>query len=164
MNAARDENILEFSTRHGPCALSYGPRGLRRVWLPRAPVRGTPGPHPRKWRDLARRLGRVLAGERVAFDDVTLEMSGIPGFHERIYALLRRVPAGETLSYGELAARAGSPGAARAVGQAMARNRWPIVVPCHRVLRSGGRLGGFSAPGGIAFKRVLLEAERQTND
>jgi methylated-DNA-[protein]-cysteine S-methyltransferase len=72
----------------------------------------------------------------------------------------RRIPAGETVTYGELAARAGSPGAAREVGQAMARNRFPIIVPCHRVLAANGGFGGFSAPGGLESKARLLTIER----
>jgi methylated-DNA-[protein]-cysteine S-methyltransferase len=76
-----------------------------------------------------------------------------------IYAVLRTVPFGRTTTYGELAEQAGHPGAARAVGVAMARNPWPIVVPCHRVLAKHGMLGGFSAPGGVLTKRRLLELE-----
>ena len=71
----------------------------------------------------------------------------------------RKIPYGKTLSYGQLAAKAGRPGAARAVGNHMAGNRTPIIVPCHRVLPSGGGLGGFSAAGGVALKRRLLEME-----
>ena len=72
---------------------------------------------------------------------------------------LRNVPYGQTLSYAELAAKAGSPKAARAVGSVMAQNRVPLIIPCHRVVGSGGHLGGFSAPRGIAFKKQLLELE-----
>jgi methylated-DNA-[protein]-cysteine S-methyltransferase len=76
-----------------------------------------------------------------------------------VYALTRKIPPGETLSYGQIAARLGSPGAARAVGQAMRRNPFAIVVPCHRVLASGGKLGGFSANGGVWTKRRMLAIE-----
>lgn len=90
---------------------------------------------------------------------IPVDMSGIPEFSRRVYEELRRVPSGSTVTYGELAARVGSAGAARAVGQAVGRNPFVIVVPCHRVVGSGGRLGGFSAPGGVATKKALLEIE-----
>jgi methylated-DNA-[protein]-cysteine S-methyltransferase len=83
----------------------------------------------------------------------------VPPFHRRVYALARTIPPGATLSYGEVAARIGAPGAARAVGQALGRNPFTIVVPCHRVLAAGGKMGGFSANGGIATKRRLLAIE-----
>ncbi|HZP27547.1 MAG TPA: MGMT family protein, partial [Acidimicrobiia bacterium] len=87
------------------------------------------------------------------------DMHGIPRFHQRVYEAARAVPVGTTVTYGELAARVGSPASARAVGQAMAANPFPIVVPCHRVLSAGGRLGGFSATGGLATKRRMLAIE-----
>src|SRR6201999_1121329 len=80
-------------------------------------------------------------------------------FHQRVYALARRIPSGATLTYGEVATRIGSPGAARAVGQALGRNPFAIVVPCHRVLAAGGRTGGFSANGGVATKRRVRSIE-----
>jgi methylated-DNA-[protein]-cysteine S-methyltransferase len=87
-------------------------------------------------------------------------MEGVSPFFQRVYAIARTIPAGETLSYAELADRAGSPKAFRAVGQAMAKNPFPVLVPCHRVLAAGGKLGGFSAPGGTATKVRLLDLER----
>lgn len=86
-------------------------------------------------------------------------MREIPPFFKRVYRELCKVPAGQTISYAELARRAGSPGAARAVGQAMARNPHPITIPCHRVVASSGKLGGYSGPGGVAAKRRLLKRE-----
>jgi len=86
-------------------------------------------------------------------------MDQVPAFHRRVYEVARAIPPGMTLSYGEIAARAGAPGAARAVGQALGRNPFPIVVPCHRVLAAGGKIGGFSAQGGIATKRRMLAIE-----
>jgi methylated-DNA-[protein]-cysteine S-methyltransferase len=88
-------------------------------------------------------------------------MHRVPPFHRRVYDVARTIPPGATLSYGNLAARLGQPGAARAVGQAMRRNPFPLVVPCHRVVASGGRIGGFSANGGIATKLRLLAIEAQ---
>jgi methylated-DNA-[protein]-cysteine S-methyltransferase len=83
----------------------------------------------------------------------------VPAFHRRVYEVARAIPPGATLSYGEIAARLGQHGAARAVGQALGRNPFAIVVPCHRVLTAGGKLGGFSANGGVATKRRLLSLE-----
>jgi methylated-DNA-[protein]-cysteine S-methyltransferase len=103
---------------------------------------------------------RLLEGEPADLADVAVDLDGVPDFERRIYALLRAVPPGATITYGELAAQAGSPGAARAVGAAMGRNPIPVIIPCHRVLAGGGRAGGFSAPGGVSTKFRLLEIER----
>ncbi len=106
--------------------------------------------------DLKARLQRYFAGERVAFDDPLDPTVGTP-FQRRVWAATREIPYGETRSYRWMACRIGSPGAARAVGQALAANPFPIVVPCHRVIRSDGDLGGFgSRP---ELKRRLLEME-----
>ena len=86
-------------------------------------------------------------------------MDGVPEFHRRVYEAARAIPPGNTLSYGDIAKRVGAPGAARAVGQALGRNPFPIVVPCHRVLAAGGKIGGFSAQGGVETKRRMLEIE-----
>ena len=86
-------------------------------------------------------------------------MDGVPEFHRRVYEAARAIPPGNTLSYGDIAKRVGAPGAARAVGQALGRNPFPIVVPCHRVLAAGGKIGGFSAQGGVATKRRMLAIE-----
>jgi methylated-DNA-[protein]-cysteine S-methyltransferase len=103
---------------------------------------------------------RLLAGETADLSSVPVDLSGVPPFEQRVYALLREVGPGATITYGELAERAGSPGAARAVGAAMGRNPVPVIIPCHRVLAGGGRSGGFSAPGGVTTKFRLLEIER----
>ncbi len=88
-----------------------------------------------------------------------LDWSKIPPFHRRVLEHCAQIPSGQTLTYGELAARAGSNRAARAVGSAMARNRWPLIIPCHRVVGSDGRLTGYSGAGGIETKRCLLSLE-----
>jgi methylated-DNA-[protein]-cysteine S-methyltransferase len=110
-------------------------------------------------RSLAGDLQRYAAGEPVDFRGVAINQSHLTPFGRRIIAACRRIPFGQTRSYGQLAAVCGSPGAARAVGQAMAKNRFPLVVPCHRVLGAGGRIGGFSAPDGLRMKRRLLSGE-----
>jgi methylated-DNA-[protein]-cysteine S-methyltransferase len=91
-------------------------------------------------------------------------MERLPAFQRRVYEAAREIPPGTTVSYGDLAARLGSPGAARAVGQALGRNPFAIVVPCHRVLAAGGRMGGFSAKGGVITKARLLALESEPAD
>lgn len=108
---------------------------------------------------LVDRLNRYSAGEQVDFRDVEIDVSHLTPFGRRVVAACRRIPRGQSRAYGQLATVCGSPGAARAVGQVMAKNRFPLVVPCHRVLAAGGGLGGFSAPSGIAMKRRLLAME-----
>jgi methylated-DNA-[protein]-cysteine S-methyltransferase len=101
----------------------------------------------------------LLAGAKRDLREVLLDMAGIPEFNRRVYELARTIPPGSILTYGEIAMRLGAPGTARAVGQALGQNPFPIVVPCHRVLAADGRMGGFSAPGGVATKRRMLEIE-----
>lgn len=104
---------------------------------------------------LRKELERYFSGAKVAFKTPVV-MRG-PAFHQKVYGALREVPFGKVVSYGELAGLAGSPQAARAVGQAMANNFAPIVIPCHRVIGSSGKLHGFG--GGLDLKRALLELE-----
>lgn len=108
---------------------------------------------------LKQKLEDYAAGQRVSFDNVTIRIEHRTEFQQRVLLATRAIGFGETLSYGELAARAGSPNAARAVGTVMANNDVPILIPCHRVLASGGRIGGFSAPQGVELKCRLLELE-----
>jgi methylated-DNA-[protein]-cysteine S-methyltransferase len=109
--------------------------------------------------NLAANLQRYVTGEKVSFGKVPLDMDDATEFQRRIQDACRAIPRGRVLSYGELATAAGSPGAARAVGSAMRTNRFPLVVPCHRVVAAGGNLGGFSCPQGIDIKRKLLALE-----
>jgi methylated-DNA-[protein]-cysteine S-methyltransferase len=101
----------------------------------------------------------VLDGASIDLRSVRLDERGIDPFRRAVYAATRMIPAGSTVTYGEIAQRIGRPDAARDVGSALARNPFPIVVPCHRVLGAGGKLTGFSAPGGLATKRRMLELE-----
>jgi len=115
-----------------------------------------------KWcADLAPRLQAYLAGEWIGFDDVPLDFGDLTPFRRRVLELCRRIPFGQTISYAELAFRAGSPGAARAVGTAMASNRWPLIVPCHRVVSAGGSIGNYSGPQGVRMKQRLLDLEER---
>jgi methylated-DNA-[protein]-cysteine S-methyltransferase len=108
---------------------------------------------------LVDRLQAYASGAEDSFLDVEVDLGNATAFHRGVIHACRRIPWGSTLSYGELAAKAGRPGAARAVGHYMAANRVPLVVPCHRVLGADGRLHGYSGPGGLATKRRLLKLE-----
>ena len=109
---------------------------------------------------LIKRLQSFANGDRSDdFLDVALMVTDKTPFQQVVIERCRRIPRGETLSYGELAAAVGHPRAARAVGSVMAANRFPLIVPCHRVVAVGGALGGFSAPDGIHMKRRLLTLE-----
>ena len=104
---------------------------------------------------------RYFAGERIDFTPIALDLSGVDSFRRAIYDALRKVAFGETVTYGELAKRAGATQrqAAQDVGVAMARNPVPLIIPCHRVLAAGGKLGGFSAPGRAEAKQRMLALE-----
>ena len=160
-----------FNTPIGQCGVAWGERGIVGVQLPegseaetrervlqRFPTaaEGSPPPEVRHALD---RIVTLLEGKRSDLSTIALDMDGVPPFHRRVYELARTIPPGKTLSYGEIAAQLGARGAARAVGQALGHNPFPIVVPCHRVLAAGGRIGGFSAHGGVATKRRMLAIE-----
>ena len=166
-----DHGFTLFDTAIGRCGIAWGPRGIAGVQLPeprdadtrarlskRCPgaVEGVP---PTEVLGAVDDIVALLAGEPRPLDAIALDMHDVPEFHRRVYEVARGIPPGETLSYGEVAARLGAAGAARAVGQALGRNPFPLVVPCHRVLAAGGRLGGFSANGGLATKLRLLSIE-----
>ena len=137
--------------------------GVVAVEWPQAEPGGGGPPGPEVSAAAARMAGKALgevaeylAGKRRAFS-VPVDWRGRGGFGRQVLEACARVPYGETVSYGELAKRVGSPGAARAVGQALGRNPVPLIVPCHRVVASGGGLGGFG--GGLEMKRRLLVLE-----
>lgn len=156
-------------TSAGWVGFACSPRGLRRVWLGAtraAELRRTiaaecPGAveDPKLMPELAAALAAYFAGRPVSFADVPVDWRGAPWFEVDVWRACREVPYGQTRTYRELAERVGRPGAARAVGQAMRRNPCPLVIPCHRIVRSDGRPGGYSAPGGEALKRRLLALE-----
>ena len=108
---------------------------------------------------LVQRLQSFANGRPDGFSDVRIDTSGMTEFTSGIIRTCRHIPFGQTMTYGQLAAKAGFPGAARAAGNVMAANRVPLIVPCHRIVGSGNRWGGFSAPGGVRTKRRLLKWE-----
>lgn len=102
---------------------------------------------------------RLLLREKVDLAAVPVDPEGASELERQVYQAARRIPCGEVRTYADIAREIGSPGAAQAVGAALGRNPVPIVIPCHRVIASGGRSGGFSAPGGVATKFRILEIE-----
>jgi methylated-DNA-[protein]-cysteine S-methyltransferase len=110
--------------------------------------------------DAVRKVARLLDGERMDLGDIPIDLSGASELERKVYEAALRIPCGEVRTYGEVAREIGAPAAAQAVGVALGRNPVPILVPCHRVLASGGKSGGFSAPGGVATKFRMLEIER----
>jgi methylated-DNA-[protein]-cysteine S-methyltransferase len=158
-----------FDTPLGRCGIAWSEKGLTRLAL----LAGAEGEAPwdsdvksdvksaPDWvREAIRRITLHVGGNPQDLTGIPIDMDGISPFFRRVYEAARAVGPGRTVSYAELAGLAGSPKATRAVGQAMARNPFCIIVPCHRVLTSGGGLGGFSAPGGVVTKARLLELER----
>lgn len=111
--------------------------------------------------DIVARLTQYAVGDVEALDDIEVDLSGRTPFQLRVLKACRRIPAGQTRTYGQLAAQAGSPAAARAVGSVMAHNQVPLIIPCHRVVGSDRSLGGFSSRSGLTMKRRLLELESQ---
>jgi O-6-methylguanine DNA methyltransferase len=160
-----------FDTSIGRCGIAWGERGIVGVQLPesREPetrarllrhhpdaIEASPPP------DIQRALDSIvalLAGEAADLSVAVLDMHRVPPFHRRVYEVARSIPPGATLSSGEIAKQMGAGGSARAVGQALGRNPFAIVVPCHRVLAASGKIGGFSANGGIATKLRMLSIE-----
>ena len=104
-------------------------------------------------------IKRYAEGEEVDFSSVAVDLDGVDQFRRAIYQAARKLDFGETTTYGGLAEAAGHPGKARETGEALGRNPVPLIVPCHRILAAGGKIGGFSAPGGSATKEKLLALE-----
>jgi methylated-DNA-[protein]-cysteine S-methyltransferase len=111
--------------------------------------------------ELRHRLERYCLGDRIDFDDVPLDLPRGTEFQSRVLKVVRQVRYGKTISYGQLAEKAGYPRAARAVGSVMRSNRFPIIVPCHRVVAAGGKSGGYSSPQGVSLKLRLLAMEAE---
>ena len=166
-----DVGLTVLETDWGWMGLASSPRGLVEVRFPQPSEEAA-------WRELREtwpeadllpdealtglkdKLRRFFAGEPICFaDDFQLDCPPGRPFHRKVWEVVASIPYGETRTYGQVAAEAGRPRAARAVGAAMATNPWPVVVPCHRVVGSGGSLTGFG--GGLGLKSRLLEMERR---
>ncbi|GMU65802.1 MAG: methylated-DNA--[protein]-cysteine S-methyltransferase [Acidobacteriota bacterium] len=163
-----------FETAIGRCAIAWSERGVAGVQLPEASDAETRGrvvrrvpravelEPPPAIRHAIEGIVALLAGERTPAAElafVELDLRGVPEFERNVYEVARTLRPGETSTYGEIARRLGDPAASRAVGRALGRNPFPLVVPCHRILAADGSLGGFSASGGTALKRRLLQIE-----
>ena len=160
-----------FDTGIGRCGIAWGDAGIVGVQLPEAREIETRKrlfqlyPEARETRpplnvELAiEAIVALLRGESGDFSDVTLDMGGIHAFNQRVYQITRMIPRGETRTYGEVAARLGASGAVHSVAQAIARNPFVIIIPCHRVLEAGGYADKISPHGGVISKRRLLSIE-----
>ncbi len=161
-----------FDSPIGACAVAWSPRGVVRFLLPEASAAATEErvravlpeaepATPRGWvATLVTRVRKHLSGQPDDFADVPLDTEALPPFFAQVYEALRRVPSGATTTYGALGRKiSGTTGAARAVGIAMAKNPFALLVPCHRVVGSDGKLHGFSAHGGLTTKAKLLAIE-----
>jgi len=160
-----------FDTPIGTCSLVWKDDAIVGLRLPEASPAASRARITRRWagaeeaalpaamRAVIDRVLRLLAGEKIDLGDVALDFGDSPDFHKRAYAIARTIPAGRTMTYGEIARRLGEPHESREVGQAMGKNPIAILMPCHRVLGADGKMGGFSANGGVATKRRILEIE-----
>ena len=161
-----------FETAAGFCGIAWSDAGITRFMLPSSTAEATehnlrrrvakaaPGSPPAHIMAAVNAAKRYFEGEQIDFSDLQLDLSGQDAFFQQIYAAAREVGWGRTTTYGTLAQQLGAgPEVARNVGQAMAKNPVPLIIPCHRVLAAGGKLGGFSAPGGSATKQRMLELE-----
>ena len=164
-----------FDTPIGFCGLAWNSRGVIGVQLPeddasrtrsriakRFPGTSEASPPPSIQTIIADVIA-LLQGDARDLSAVPLDMEGVPDLHRRVYDVARSIPPGRVLTYGEVAARVGI-GNARLIGQALGRNPFAIIVPCHRVVAAGGKLGGFSANGGSLTKRRLLAIEGAQRD
>jgi methylated-DNA-[protein]-cysteine S-methyltransferase len=160
-----------FETVIGVAGLAWNERGLvgvhlperdpervRRTFLRRFPEAGEAAA-PDELAPVIDGIQALMRGEKADLSAARLDIERVPAFNAQVYEIARQIPAGETLTYGEIAVRLGDRLLARDVGAALGQNPWPIVVPCHRVTAAGGKLGGFSAPGGARTKLKLLAIE-----
>lgn len=165
-----------FQTNLGPCGIVWTNRGIAGMNLPEGSEEKTrlrlrkrfpeteeakPSPEIQKIID---EVGALIAGEKIDFSHVTLDHAPLPEFSKRVYEIVRTIPIGQTLTYGDVAKKLGDVALSREVGQAMGKNPTPVIMPCHRVVAASGKTGGFSAPGGVDTKMKLLSIERRHGD
>jgi len=174
MDGVTAKGFAVFATAIGHCGIAWGEHGVIGVRLPdrtaaitRARLRSrfpeaVEIEPPQRVRQGIEEIVALLRGEPRSLAGIELDLDGVPEFHRQVYEVTRAIPPGRTMTYGEIANRLGTPGSAQAVGQAMGRNPFPIIVPCHRVLGADGKLTGFSAPGGVETKRRMLLVEGST--
>ena len=168
--------ITTFETAIGACGLAWGDDGIVAVALPEADAAGTAARLARRLPDAVAAeptppiaaviadIIALMAGEPRELTGARLDLTGLPAFNLKVYEIARAIPPGETLTYGDIARRLGDVALSREVGQALGRNPFPIIVPCHRVLAAGGKTGGFSANGGVTTKLKMLSIEKARSD
>jgi len=160
-----------FDTAIGCCGIAWRGDAVTGMQLPEGSAEATrarmarrhakageQAPPPAVQRAIER-ITALLAGAKDDLADIVVDDEALPAFHRRVYGIARAISPGQTLTYGDVAKRLGEPSAARAVGHALGRNPFPVIVPCHRVLAADGRMHGFSAHGGTTTKRRLLAIE-----
>src|ERR1700704_2529876 len=166
-----EQGYTLFDTAIGRCGIAWGGQGVVAVHLPEAhelktrarmlkrrPDAREASPPP----DVQRAIDGIVAllrGEATDFSTVALDLADVEPFERSVYEIARTIAPGATMTYGEIATRLGDRNLARDVGQALGRNPFPLIVPCHRVLAAGGKVGGFSANGGVTTKLRLLTIE-----
>ena len=146
-----------FDTAIGPCGIVWGERGITGVQLPMGDA--TEAAPSAEVQHAIAEIIELLAGKPNDLADIVLDLDGVPEFNRGVYDIARKIPPGQTTTYGEIAKKLGGVELSRDVGQALGRNPCPIVVPCHRVLAAGNKPGGFSANGGVVTKLKMLAIE-----
>jgi len=166
-----DQGYTLFDTAIGRCAIAWTAGGVAALQLPEASDGATRARLRRRHADLeeappppevARAIGAIVAlleGEDSDLSGIALDMGPVPAFNRQVYEIARRIPPGRTRTYGEIATELGDRALARDVGQALGQNPFAIIVPCHRVLGANGKVGGFSANGGVETKLRMLTIE-----
>ena len=156
----------QFKTRYGTGTVYATAQGVVKVEIPDVSRNetvhdgGLSGYEPSEITVLAAgMLQRYFNGEQVDFGNIPVDLDGLPPFHQKVLAAIRNLPYGVVCTYGQVARECGSPSAARAAGGALASNPIPVIIPCHRIVASDGRLTGYSAPGGEGAKMALLKME-----
>jgi methylated-DNA-[protein]-cysteine S-methyltransferase len=155
---------LTFSTAIGDCILSWGTNGVTGFFLPQSGAAEHPGSHPPPLA-IAELVGRIrlhLEGHLDDFSDVTYDWTRVTSFRKRVLGAVLAVGPRCTATYAAIAQAIGAGSATRAVGGALAANPWPLLVPCHRIVGSGGRLTGYSGGGGLPMKARLLALEQSS--
>ena len=166
-----EQSFALFETAIGTCGIVWSARGICGVQLPEkdaaatrarvhrrhsTAVEAVPSAEVRRAID---GIVALLSGEKRDLTDIAIDDERQAEFNKRVYAIARKIPPGQTMTYGEIAERLGDRTLSREVGKAMGENPTPIIMPCHRVLAAGGKTGGFSAPGGVVSKLRLLTIE-----
>ena len=153
-------------TSYGSCGAVFNDRGeIVRLLLPAPEAvlkRFLAGTTRKSNKPLEKALTGYFEAKKVDFSRFSVYFNGISDFRKKVYKALRSTKRGDMISYRELSKRIGSPGAARAVGTAMAKNPVPLIIPCHRVVRSNGEIGKFTSPGGAGLKRTMQDIEHLT--